>query len=230
MKTIKPYDPIDWTGVHVPRFRDEARCWRFLRKNGFHRLPEKTELVFLNNLKIAIDYAQRIDSRLPVVFETEIKKSAELSWRYVERVICEPFPEFEESLAQEPMYLVKYSKHIVKGRLPVHLEEKMVGHPYACFEYAWQILNGRLPENLHNYMFGAVMDDRIGRKGRYGSSDRLPMREVFDAEYCSPKDYFEFIKWQRKDLARQIKHYSEMYSVDETRSVSDLLFELEHGR
>lgn len=228
MKEIKPYDPAAWT-VPVPNFRNEKRCWQFMRKNGFRRLPPKVELVFLKNIGLAIRYATRIQSRLPAVFEKEIKNHPQTAWEYISKVIEEPFPEFEESLAREPMFLIKYSKHILKSRLPVHLEERFIGDPYACFEYAWQILDGRLPESLHNYMYGAVLDDRFVSVVRYGS-DGDCMNSIYDAESRGPKDYFEFIKWQRKNLARQIKHYSEMYSVEDSRSVSDLLFELENGK
>lgn len=229
MKEIKPYDPAAWT-VRVPNFRDEKRCWQFMRKNGFCRLPPKVELVFLNDIGLAVKYAFQIESRLPAVFEKEIKNHTKTAWEYISKVIKEPFPEFEEILAKDPMYLVKYSKHILKSRLPVHLEEKFIGDPYACFEYAWQILDGRLPESLHNYMYGAVLDDRFVSFSR-DVRDGDPMNDsIYDAEYRGPKEYFEFIKWQRKNLARQIKHYSEMYSVEDSRSVSDLLFELENGK
>jgi len=228
MKEIKPYDPAAWT-VRVPNFRDERRCWKFMRKYGFRRLPPKVELVFLKNITLAVKYAVRIDSRLPAVFEKEIKNNPKDAFEYIEKVITEPFPEFEESLAKDPILLVQYSKSILQSRLPVHLEEKLIGDPYVCFEYAWQILDGRLPESLHNYMYGAVLDDRFVSQFRSGSASQMN-ETVFDADYRGPKEYFEFIKWQRKNLARQIKHYSEMYSVEDSRSVSDLLFELENGR
>jgi len=226
---IVPYDPIEWGELHVPKFRDPERCWKFMKRHGFRRLPARTENVFLKNVKLAIDYAQRIQSRLPIEFENLIRSEAGLAWEYISKVIKAPMPEMEASLSQDSMLLVRYSKEILESRLPEHLEETLVGNSYACFEYAWQILDGRLPEKLHNYMFCAVMDDTIGRRYR-GYCSKLNEADEYSPDYITPKEYFEFIKWQRKNLNRQIRHYSEVYGIDPTRSVGDLLHELEHGR
>jgi len=231
---IVPYDPRDWVDVeganiHVPKFRDPERCWAFLKRRGFNRLPARTEQVFLKNLKLAIDYAQRIGSRLPMEFENLIRADESHAWEYVSRVIKAPMPEMEATLARDGMMLVRYSKDILESRLPEHLEESLAGNPYACFEYAWQILDGRLPEKLHNYMFCAVMDDSLGRRYR-GYCSKLHGADEYSPDYITPKEYFEFIKWQRKNLNRQIRHYSDVYGIDPTRSVGEFLSELEHGR
>lgn len=229
MPEVVAYDPLNWSGIKVPKFRDPERCWKFMKKYGFSRLPEQIERVFLKDLSLAIQYAQRIHSRLPKEFEDQIKKSPELTWDYICKVIKVPCEEFENSIAERPMVLVEYSRNIVQGRLAEHLENRLVGDPYACFEYAWQVLDGRLPENLHNFMFGAVMDSNFSRKYR-GYKSKLHDGDEFSPDYVTPSTYFEFIKFQRKNLCRQIKHYSECYGIDDTRSVSDLLHELEHGR
>jgi hypothetical protein len=227
---VVPYDPLDWEGIKVPKFRDTERCWKFMRKHGFHRLPPATERVFLRDIKKSIEYARRINSRLPDEFEQEIKKSPENSWEYVKHVIKVPIESFEPSLAKSPMILVNYSKEIVRGRLSEHLEDSLVGDPFACFEYAWQILDGRLPEKLHNYMFCASMQNDLGRRYR-GYSTKLNEADEYSPDYVvGAQTYFDFIKWQRKNLHRQIRHYSEIYNVDPSRSVSDFLYELENGR
>lgn len=227
---IVEYNSLDWAHVKVPKFRDASRAWKFMKKHGFRRLPERSELVFLKNLKLAIDYAERLRSRLPVVFEAEIKKDTGLSWEYISRVIQAPLEEFEESLSKDAAILVKYSKEILNGPLPEHLENCLAGNPYSCFEYAWQILDGRLPETLHNYMFCAIMDTNYGRRYRGGYQSKLNDAEEYNPNYISPQTYFEFIKWQRKNLHRQIQHYQKIYGIDSSKSVAEFLYELENGR
>lgn len=226
---IVSYDPVDWQDIHIPKFRDADRCWKFLKKHGFRRLPIHAERVFLKNLELAIDYARRIHSRLPIEFENEIRKNVDLTWKYISNVIMAPMKEFEDTLKEKPSILVRYSKDILEGRLPEHLEESLIGDPYACFEYAWQILDGRLPEHLHNYMFGANMDTRFGKRYR-GCNSKLNEACEYNPDYACPSEYFEFIKWQRKNLHRLIIHYQNIYGVDSSKSVGEFLYELEHGR
>lgn len=228
--SIVPYDATDWLGVHIPKFRDAERAWKFLKKHGFKRLPERSELAFLKDLKLAIDYSRRIHSRLPVIFETEIKKDPDLTFEYI-GVLGAPVEEFEESLSKKPSLLVRYSREILSGPLPEHLENCLAGDPYSCFEYAWQILDGRLPETLHNFMFCANMDtNNFGRRYRGGYQRKLNDAEEYNPDYVSPQVYFEFIKWQRKNLHRQIQHYQKIYGVDNEKSVGEFLYELENGR
>jgi len=227
---ILPYREEDWAGVSVPKFRDASRAWKFLKKHGFYRLPEKTELVFLKDLSLAIDYAVRVGTRLPVVFETELKKHPQLSYDYISRVIQAPLEEFEETISKVPSLLVKYSHEILEAPLPEHLENCLAGDPYNCFEYAWQVLDGRLPETLHNYMFCANMDNNFGRRYRGGYHTKLKGAEEYSPDYVSPETYFEFIKWQRKNLHRQIQHYQKIYGVESKQTVGEFLHELEHGR
>ena len=227
---IVEYDPLDWQTIKVPKFRDAGRAWKFMKKHGFRRLPANVELVFLKDLKVGIDYAQRIRSRLPAVFENEIKKDSQLSWEYVSRVIQAPIEDFEESLSKRPALLVQYAKEIVEGPLPEHLEVCLAGDPHSCFEYAWQILDGRLPETLHNFMFCANMDkDTYSRRYR-GYKTKLKEAEEYAPDYSTPETYFEFIKWQRKNLHRQISHYQKIYGIDSEKSVGEFLHELEYGR
>jgi len=226
---IVPYNPLGWTGIHVPKFRDADRCWKFLKKHGFRRLPERTEDVFLKDVSLAIDYAQRIHSRLPPKFEREIMLSPSYSLTYLQNVINAPLEIFEESLSKDADILVQYAKTILCGPLPEHLENCLIGHPHACFEYAWQILDGRLPESLHNFMFGANMDSRIENKYR-GYVRKLNDADEYSPSHSSPNEYFEFIKWQRKNLHRLIIHYGKAYGVDSSKTVAEFLYELDNGR
>jgi hypothetical protein len=233
--TIVAYDPANWVGddgerIKIPKFRDAQRAHKFCKKHGFNRLPDHVELVFLKDLVLAIDYARRVPTRLPEVFEVEIKKNPKLSWDYLKVVIRAPLPEFEESLSQNPAILVEYSREMLCSALPEHLENSLAGDPYSCFEYAWQILDGRLPEVLHNSMFCANMDSNYGRRYRGGYKRKLHDAEEYNPDYSSPQEYFEFIKWQRKNLHRQISHYQKIYGIDSTKSVGEFLYELEHGR
>lgn len=227
--TIVPYNALDWSGVHVPKFRGADRAWKFLKKHGFRRLPARSELAFLDDLNKAIDYANRIRSRLPEIFEVEIKKDPAVTWKYISEVILERCEEFEETLSKSPAHLVLYAKDILRGHLPEHLEVCLAGDPHSCFEYSWQILDGRLPEILHNFMFCANMDSSVGRKYR-GYKSKLSGYEEFAPDYSSPQIYFEFIKYQRKNLHRQIVHYQKIYGIDKTKSVAEFLHELEYGR
>lgn len=226
---IVPYDARGWEGVHVPKFRDAERCWKFMRKHGFRRLPERTEDVFLKNIRMAVDYAERIHSRLPIKFEVLIMNDPELSLDYLFKVIHAPLEEFEPALSKSASVLVRYAKTVLEGPLPEHLEHHLIGDPHSCFEYAWQILDGRLPEALHNFMFGANMDSRIAAKYR-GYVSKLNDAEEYNPSNSSPSEYFEFIKWQRKNLHRLIIHYGKAYGVDSSKSVGEFLYELEHGR
>jgi hypothetical protein len=234
MNTIVAYDPMDWVRdgetVHIPKFRDADRAYKFLKKHGFYRLPERSELVFLKDLKLAIEYARRVPTRLPEVFETEIKKDPKLTWDYISQVLNCRSEDFEESLSKSPPLLVQYSKEILHGALPENLENCLVGDPYSCFEYSWQILDGRLPETLHNYMFCANMETESGRRYRGTYKCKLNDAEEYNPDYSSPKEYFEFIKWQRKNLHRLITHYQKIYGVDNNQTVAEFLYELEHGR
>lgn len=228
---IVPYNPENWTGLVVPKFRDAKRAWKFLKKYGFHRLPEKTELVFLKDLTLAIDYARRVGTRLPPVFERAFMANPQMAWEYISQVIHAPLPEFEASLSNNPALLVQYSRDILQGPLPEHLENCLAGDPYACFEYSWQILDGRLPETLHNFMFCANMDtSSYGRRYRGTYHCKLNDADGYNPDSITPATYFEFIKWQRKNLHRQISHYQKIYGVDSSKSVGEFLYELEHGR
>lgn len=229
------YDPNNWVDefdkpIHVPKFRDADRAYKFLKKHGFYRLPEHIEKVFLKNLELAVDYARRVPTRLPKDFELALMDNPKLSFRYITEVIRKPFPEFEPVLQKSPPLLVEYAKTILNGPLPEHLENSLAGDPYSCFEYAWQILDGRLPETLHNYMFCANMDTALGKRYRGGYKSKLNEAEEYNPDYSCPKEYFEFIKWQRKNLHRLILHYQKIYNVDGSKSVSEFLYELEHGR
>lgn len=235
---IKEYNEKDWftedddgnpVKIHIPKFRDAERAWKFLKKHRFNRLPEHIELVFLKNLDLAIDYARRVGTRLPVIFETALMENPKLSFEYISNVIRAPLAEFEPTLSKEPSLLVRYSREILEAPLPEHLENCLAGDPYSCFEYAWQILDGRLPETLHNYMFCANMDNSYGRRYR-GYNTKLEQADEYSPDYVTPQSYFEFIKWQRKNLHRQISHYQKIYGIDSSRSVGEFLHELEHGR
>lgn len=229
MRPIREYDPDRWV-VKVPKFRNVKRCKLFLKKHGHRRLPPYAENVFLKDLQAGIDYACRINSRLPEHFEREIKKDSQLSFNYVLNVIQEPFPEFEDSISQIPTNLVVYAKEVVKGRLSEKLESCLIGDPYSCFEYSWQILDGRLPETLHNFMFCANLDTNISPRYRGCYQRKLDEADEYNPDYSSPKEYFEFIKWQRKNLHRLIEHYRKIYGFDSSRSVGDFLYELENGK
>lgn len=215
--------------IDIPKFRCPDRAWKWLKKHGFGRLPADRELVFLKSLSMAIDYAVRIDSRLPKIFEDKIKENIELAYRYVQDVIEAPFVEYEGVFNKSPKILVKYAKNVLKSRLPAHLEICLMGDPYSCFEYAWGVLDGRLPEDLHNYMFGANMDSSFGRRYRGKHNSKLHDADEYNPDHQSPSTYFEFIKWQRKNLCRLVKHYAEVYSVDSAKPVSEFLYELENG-
>ena len=229
IREIVSYDPNDWEGIKVPNFRDADRAWKFLKKHGFRRLPSKSERVFLKNTEICVSYARRVGSRLPVEFENEIKKNINHTFEYILHVLGGPCEDFEEVLSSRPMYLVRYAKEVVKGRLSSSLEEKLIGDPYACFEYSYQILNGRLPENLHNYMFAAVMDSSFTKRYR-GYASKLVEEEEYSPDYISPSEYFEFIKYQRKSLHKLITHYGDMYGMNSNSTLGEFLYELEHGR
>lgn len=230
MEIKKIVDVCDW-GKKVPKFRDAARAWKFLKKEGFRRLPVDIELVFLKDINLCVDYAIRIDSRLPKVFEDKIMSDIDVGFRYLRDVIGGPIKEYEDNFKNHPKILVKYAKEVLKSRLPEHLELCLVGDPYSCFEYSWGVLDGVLPEILHNYMFGAVMDSKFIKK--YRSSiwqSKISDAEEYNPDYASPQEYFEFIKWQRKNLYRLVIHYANMHNVDTTRSVNEFLYELENGR
>ena len=229
MTTLRPYDPTDWGDIKIPKFRDPERCFKFLKKHGFNRLPAHVEPVFLKDLGLAIDYARKADTRLPIEFENALMEDPKLAYRYIVQVIGAPFPEFESAFSKNPSILVEYAKDILRGPFPEHLENCLAGDAFSCFEYSWQILDGRLPETLHNFMFCANMDSGLGRKYR-GYKSKLHQAEEYNPDYSSPQEYFEFIKWQRKNLHRQIKHYQKIYGVDDSKSVGEFLYELEHGR
>jgi hypothetical protein len=218
------YDPINFP-VRVPNFRDADRAWKFLKRHGFYRLPSKSERSFLKNLDLAIDYARRVGTRLPEEFEVEIRKSSQLSFDYMSKVIGRD-DNFADVL--DSVLLVRYSKEILKGRLPEHLEDRLIGDPHSCFEYSWQILDGRLPERLHNYML-AMSVGECDKKYR-GYKTKLIDNEEFSPDYSGANSYFEFIKWQRKNLFRLINHYGDMYGFDSSVSLGEFLYELEHGR
>lgn len=226
---IKPFDPSRWSKP-VPSFRSPERCWNYMKRNGFGRLPPKTELVFLKDLDLAIKYARQIESRLPPIFEQAIKNDGpDRTWQYVSKVFDRPMPEFEETLSKSPAYLVKYAQQVVKGRLSEDLEANLAGDPYACFEYAYTILDGQLPERLHNFMFCATLSEDYGRR-YWGHKYKLNAQPNYEADFVSPSSYFDWLKWQRKNLHKQIEHYSNVYKVDPSRSVGDLLKELESGK
>jgi hypothetical protein len=148
----------------------------------------------------------------------------------VNNVLRAPCEYFEESISSDPKLLVSYAVEVVQGPLPVHLENRLLGDPFACFEYAWSVLDGRLPENLHNFMFCANMDkENYGRRYR-GVRTKVDGQEEYNPDLVSPDTYFEFIKWQRKNLHRQIAHYQKIYEIDSSQSVAEFLHELEHGR
>jgi hypothetical protein len=220
------HKPSDFP-VRVPNFRDADRAWKFLKKYGFYRLPSKPERSFLKNLDLAIDYARRVGTRLPEEFEVNIKKNPQLSFDYMNKVISSN-DEFAEVISSNPVLLVRYSKEILKGRLPEHLEDRLMGDPHSCFEYSWQILDGRLPERLHNYMLASSVGD-CDKKYR-GYKTKLLENEEFSPDYSGTNSYFEFIKWQRKNLHRLINHYGNMYGFDSNVSLGEFLYELEHGR
>lgn len=226
---IVEYDPTDWGDIQIPKFRCVERAWRFLKKHGFRRLPADKERVFLKSPKYCVDYAVRIRSRLPVEYERVIITNPTLALDYFQKVVNERVPEYEYVFRNQPALLVEYSKTIIKGRLPEEMELWLMGDPHSCFEYAWQILDGRLPEVLHNYMFGANLETTHGRKYR-GYNNKLEGYEEYCPDYSSPKEYFEFIKWQRTNLCRMILHYANMYGVDTTKTISEFLHELKNGR
>lgn len=226
---IVPYDPADWEGIHVPKFRCVERAWKFLKKHGFRRLPADRERVFLKNASKCVDYARRIRSRLPVEYERVIINDPKIALNYIIHIVQERVPEYEHIFSKSPGLLVEYSKTVVKGRLPEEMELWLIGDPHSCFEYAWQILDGRLPEVLHNYMFGANLEDKHSNKYR-GYNTKLSGYEEYSPDYSSPKEYFEFIKWQRTNLCRMVLHYSEMYGVDTSKTIEEFLYELKNGR
>jgi hypothetical protein len=228
---VVPYDPTDWEGVEVPKFRCVERAWKFLRRRGFRRLPANVETVFLRSPAKAVDYAKRVRSRLPKQYEDLIMKdSPNLAYTYVRDIIETPYPEYVKHFQNDAKLLVQYAFEVLKGPLPEHLEMCLIGDPYSCFEYSWQILDGRLPETLHNYMFGAMMDDKFSGNRYRGCPSKLDGYHEYSPDYSNPKEYFEFIKWQRKNLHRLMLHYAKMYNVDTGKSVQELLHELEHGR
>lgn len=227
---IIQYDPLDWQGIEIPKFRCVDRAWKFLKKHGFRRLPADRERVFLKSPSRAVDYAMKIGSRLPKDFELVIIKDAQLALNYIQRVVEARVPEYEYIFKNHPKLLVDYAKNIFKGRLPEEMELWLMGDPYSCFEYAWQILDGRLPEALHNYMFGATMEgDGTGRRYR-GCASKLNDYEEYNPSYSSAKEYFEYIKWQRKNLHRLVLHYASMYGVDTNKTLDEFLMELKNGR
>jgi len=228
---VVPYNAADWDGVSIPKFRCVERAWKFLRRRGFRRLPASVEAVFLRNPTKAVEYAKRVYSRLPQAYEDVIMNHGpELAYTYVRDVIQAPCPEYVKYFQSSKPLLVKYAFELLKGPLPEHLELLLIGDPHSCFEYAWSILDGRLPEVLHNYMFGAMMDGKFEGSHYRGCNYKLDGYHEYNPDYSNPKEYFEFIKWQRKNLHRLMLHYSKMYNVDTDKSVRELLHELEHGR
>ena len=230
---IVPYDPGEWVVdgkmLSIPKFRCVDRAWKFLKKHGFSRLPADRERVFLKDASVAVDYARRIRSRLPVEFEQEIIRNPRLALDYFQSVIQDRIPEYEHIFKTEPRLLVEYAHNIVKGRLPEDMELWLMGDPHSCFEYAWQILDGRLPEVLHNYMFGANLDKEVSKRYR-GCPSKLNDYEEYSPGYSSPQEYFEYIKWQRKNLHRLVVHYASMYGVDTGKTIDEFLSELKNGR
>lgn len=228
------YDPNNWVcdggPREIPKFRCPIRAWKWMKRYGFGRLPADREVVFLKNLEMAVDYAVRINSRLPKVFEDKISENPQLLFRYMRDAANGPIVEYENSFKSSPKILVKYSKEVLKSRLPEHLEICLMGDPYSCFEYAWGVLDGRLPETLHNYMFGANMDSQFGKRWRGSHNSKMDDADEYNPDYTSPSEYFEFIKWQRKNLHRLVRHYSEVYNVDVNKPISEFLYELENGR
>jgi hypothetical protein len=227
---ILPYDATDWQGISIPKFRCPERAWKFLKKHGFRRLPADRETVFLKSASMAVDYARKIGSRLPVIFEREIIRQPSLALQYFQSVVEERVPEYEHIFKTEPKLLVEYAYSIIKGRLPEEMELWLMGDPYSCFEYSWQILDGRLPEVLHNFMFGATLDKNFEGKRYRGCRSKLDGYEEYNPSYSNPQEYFEYIKWQRKNLHRLVVHYASMYGVDTSKTINEFLEELKNGR
>lgn len=226
---VVEYNPADWQGIHIPKFRCAERAWKFLKKHGFCRLPPNRECVFLKYPSMAVDYARKIRSRLSSEYEREIIKDPQLALNYFKTVVEARVPEYEFIFKSNPRLLVEYAYTLVKGRLPEDMELWLMGDPHSCFEYAWQILDGRLPEVLHNYMFGATLDKNLSNRYR-GCPSKLNDYEEYSPSYSSPQEYFEYIKWQRRNLHRLVLHYASMYGVDTGKTLDEFLLELKNGR
>lgn len=86
--------------------------------------------------------------------------------------------ELEDTIG-DPRYAFMYSKEVLRGRLPSHLEDSFYGSPYYAAKYAFEVIRGfapcRLPDTLHNMMvmksFEDPDDDNIKTYLRAAESD-----------------------------------------------------------
>jgi len=229
LTTIRSYDASFWSS-RVPKFRTTERAKSWMKRYGWSRLPVNIERVFLKDAHDCVEYARRIGSRLPKEYEDFIMNfSTDLALDYLTNVVRGPLPEYEDCI-KTTEGLVTYAKDVIRGRLPEHLEIKLIGDPYECFEYAWGVLEGRLPESLHNYMYGASMDDSVKSIHRGYGVYKMDELDYYSSTEGGPKEYFEFIKVQRKNLYRLVSHYAKVYELDTSKSIGNLLCELKNGR
>ena len=137
---------------------------------------------------------------------------------------------YQDRFREKPQRLYEYARYL-GTRLPEDWENDLAGDPYVCSKYAYQFLNGRLPENLHNFMLLANMGDYSERRVYYSERARvIDVKENFEFNYCGAKSYFDFIKFQREDLAHKIRHYLDCYGMDSSKTIHDFLHELDFGR
>jgi hypothetical protein len=63
----------------------------------------------------------------------------------------------------DPRFCFTYSKEVLKGRLPSHLESVFFKDSYIASRYAFEVIRGfssvRLPEELHNFMVMKSFED-----------------------------------------------------------------------
>jgi hypothetical protein len=76
-----------------------------------------------------------------------------MSWA---KTTGERLPTHLEDSMDDPRYCFTYSKEVLKGRLPSHLESVFFKDAYIASRYAFEVIRGfssvRLPEELHNFM------------------------------------------------------------------------------
>jgi hypothetical protein len=72
-------------------------------------------------------------------------------------------PTHLEDSMDDPRFCFTYSKEVLKGRLPSHLESVFFKDSYIASRYAFEVIRGfssvRLPEELHNFMVMKSFED-----------------------------------------------------------------------